>query len=119
MTILIEKRAALQALKAEIAEKQREIRNYSHEVSESDYDSMLDDCHDEVNICGSLYSPSYALKNLDRVAYDTGKSDYESSFDLDEVPEYVTLTEELEELENAETDLEEEIEVLEEEESAE
>lgn len=112
--ILNAKRNELKTLEAEIAEKEREIRNYSHEVTEDDYDAFLDEIYEDVDICGSVFSPSYALKNLDRTAYDTGKSDHESSIDLDDVPEYKELTEELEDLESRRDDLESEIEDLEE-----
>lgn len=112
-TILEQKRAELASVERDIAETEREIRNYSHEVSESEYDQVLDDCYEEIDVCGSLFSPSYALKNLDRVAYDCGKSDYESSIDLDEVPAYQELTSDLEDLEERRDSLEEEIADLE------
>lgn len=118
-TILDQKRAELLKVKQAIYEKQREIRNFSYESSEDEYDSYLDECYGDIDVCGSIYSASYALKELDPTAYRCGKSDYDSEKDLDDVPEYATLTEELEELESEETDLEEEIEALEEEESEE
>ena len=112
-TTLIEKRAELLKVKQAIYAKQIEIRNFSYESTEDEYDSHLDECYGDVDVCGSTYSASYALKELDPTAYRCGKSDYDSEKDLDDVPEYVTLTEELEELEEQETDLEEEIEELE------
>lgn len=112
--ILIEKRAELLEVKQAIYAKQREIRNFSYESTEDEYDSYLDGCYGDLDVCGSTFSASYALKNLDPTAYRCGKSDYDSEKDLDDVPEYVTLTEELEELEDKETDLENEIEELEE-----
>lgn len=41
------------------------------------YDDMLDECYDEVNICGYTYAPSVALYNIDPVAYRCGRSDWE------------------------------------------
>lgn len=114
--ILIEKRAELLTVKNEIAIKQREIRNFSYESTESDYDSFLDECYGDIEVCGNTYSASYALKELDPTAYRCGKVDYDSEKDLDDVPEYVTLQEELEELEDRESGLETEIEDLENEE---
>lgn len=111
--ILIEKRAELLEVKQTIYAKQREIRNFSYESTDDEYDSYLDGCYGDLDVCGSTFSASYALKNLDPTAYRCGKSDYDSEKDLDDVPEYVTLTEELEELEDKETDLENEIEELE------
>lgn len=109
--ILIEKRAELLEVKQAIYAKQREIRNFSYESTEDEYDSYLDGCYGDLDVCGSTFSASYALKNLDPTAYRCGKSDYDSEKDLDDVPEYVTLTEELE---DKETNLENEIEELEE-----
>lgn len=112
--ILIEKRAELVEVKQAIYAKQAEIRNFSYESTDDEYDSYLDGCYSDIDVCGSTFSASYALKNLDPTAYRCGKSDYEGTKDLDDVPEYVTLTEELEELEEQESDLESEIEELEE-----
>ena len=112
--ILIEKRAELLEVKQAIYAKQVEIRNFSYESTDDEYDSYLDECYGDLDVCGSTFSASYALKNLDPTAYRCGKADYDSEKDLDDVPEYVTLTEELEELEDKETDLENAIEELEE-----
>lgn len=49
-----------------------------------DYDDMLDDCYPGVDICGYKYSPSYALKAVDPIAYDCGFNDWLSSEDLNE-----------------------------------
>ena len=48
-------------------------------IDEAEYDEMLDECYEMVNICGYEYYPSYALYRLDRIAYDCGLSDYRSS----------------------------------------
>lgn len=114
--ILIEKRAELLEVKEAIYVKQREIRNFSYESTDDEYDSYLDECCGDIDVCGSLFSASYALKNLDPIAYRCGKSDYDSEKDLDDVEEYQELIQELEELEDRESDLESEIEELESEE---
>lgn len=117
-TILIEKRAELKTLEVEIAEKEREIRNFGlhYEVPDEEYDQMLDDCYGDIDVCGSTYSASYALKNLDPTAYNCGKSDFDSSYDYSATVEYQDLEEQLEELESRRDDLESEIEDLENEE---
>jgi hypothetical protein len=46
-----------------------------------DYNNLLDECHDEVKVCGYSYAPSDALKRLDPVAYDCGYNDHLSSTD--------------------------------------
>ena len=42
------------------------------------FDSMLDDCFADVDVCGMLWSPSVALKRIDPTAYHIGLADYES-----------------------------------------
>lgn len=48
-------------------------------VTEDVYDEMLDECYEEVKICGYGYSPSVALYRTDKIAYDCGLSDYRDS----------------------------------------
>ena len=101
----------IDAIKAEIETKQNEIDSFEYEVSESDFDSYLDD-EQSVNVCGMEFYPSDILKNCDPIAYNCAKSDYEPSYDLDDVEEYTDLLEELEELEFELEDLESELEDL-------
>lgn len=112
--ILIEKRAELLEVKQAIYAKQAEIRNFSYESTDDEYDSHLDEVYGDIAVVGGTYSASYALKELDPIAYRCGKLDFDSNKDLDDVEEYQELTKELEELEDRESDLESEIEELEE-----
>ena len=64
-------------------------------INEQEYDGMLDECHEMVTICGYEYYPSYALKNLDSVAYDCGFNDYKNSLLRD-------VEDEIERMENEE-----------------
>lgn len=48
------------------------------------YDEMLDDYWETVKICGFEYSPSHALKMVDKVAYECGYND-EISYIADEI----------------------------------
>ncbi|MCK9600306.1 MAG: hypothetical protein M0R66_02475 [Candidatus Omnitrophica bacterium] len=43
------------------------------------YDEMLDECYPVVTIAGMEYATSYALKNLDPIAYRCGMLDYADS----------------------------------------
>lgn len=45
-------------------------------IPEDDYDEMLDECYETINICGYEYMPSVALRRVDKVAYDCGYNDY-------------------------------------------
>lgn len=52
--ILIEKRAELLEVKQAIYAKQREIRNFSYESTDDEYDSYLDGCYGDLDVCGRL-----------------------------------------------------------------
>lgn len=54
------------------------VRNGQIKISESDYIDFLDECYEEVIICGMTFSQGGALKNLDPVAFRCGLGDYES-----------------------------------------
>lgn len=47
----------------------------SYEGEEA-YNDMLDECCDEVNICGMTYLPSVCLKKVDPIAYRCGLSEW-------------------------------------------
>ena len=55
-----------------------------HEAHEM-YDEMLDDCHDDVKICGMTYATSRALKDVDPIAYRCGFSDYTATLEEDNI----------------------------------
>lgn len=102
----------IDAIKADIENKQSEIDSFEYEISESDFDSYLDDVEETVTVCGMEFYPSDILKSCDPIAYRCAKSDYESSYDLDEVEEYSDLKDELEALESELEDFESELEDL-------
>ena len=101
----------IDAIKAEIENKQHAIDSFEYEISESDFNEFLDD-EGSVTVCGMEFYPSDILKNCDPVAYRCAKSDYESNYDLDDVEEYADLKDELEALESELEDLESELEDL-------
>lgn len=49
------------------------------EVTESEYEDVLDEIYGDVEICGMRYSSGRALRDLDPVAFRCGKIDYEDS----------------------------------------
>lgn len=100
----------IESLNDEIKTKQHEIDSFEYEVSDSDFDDVLDDVEDSVTVYGITFYPSYILKNCDPVAYRCAKADYESDYDLDSVAEYQDLKQELEDLENELEELESELE---------
>jgi len=57
------------------------LNNYNslqyHEIEDM-YSNILDECNEEVNICGMTYTPSYALKQIDPTAFRCGCADYSS-----------------------------------------
>lgn len=54
-----------------------------HEL-EDRFDEMLDECHEEVDICGLYYAPSFALYNVDPIAY---RQEYLGWLDSEELTE--------------------------------
>ena len=100
----------IDSIKADIENKQSEIDSFEYEVSESDFDSYLDEIEQPVNVCGMEFYPSDILKSCDPIAYRCAKADYESSYDLDDVEEYADLKDELEALESELEALESELE---------
>ena len=44
-------------------------------IPNSVVDDMIDDCYGPINICDFFYSPSFALKSTDALAYDDMKDD--------------------------------------------
>ena len=83
-------------LELEVINKEIEYFDASDYVNFDSYDEMIDDCNDEVVICGMCYTPSYALKEIDPIAYDVGFHDYCSNMELDSIPEYNKLVEDAE-----------------------
>ena len=90
----------IEVIESKIESLQNEIDNFEYEISESEFNDFLDDCYPEIELMGMTYNPSYALKELDPIAYNCAKSDYESNYDLDDCQEYTDLKEELEALED-------------------
>ena len=102
----------IESVKSDIENKQSEIDNFEYEISETDFDSVLDDNEQSVNVCGMQFYPSDILKICDPIAYRCAKSDYESNYDLDDVEEYCDLKDELEALESELEDFKSELEYL-------
>ena len=96
----------------EICTAQSNIETFEYSCSDDEYDEMLDDVYGDVEVCGGTYSSSQALKLLDPTAYNCGKGDYESNYDLDNCEEYSDLKDELESLENQLSDLENDLDEL-------
>lgn len=105
----------IEVLEKEISEKEEEIQSFdvSEYVSEESYDEMLDECYGEIEICGMAYMASDALKSIDPIAYRCGFNDYSDTIEPDSIAEYNDLVEEKEALEYELTDLEDELERLE------
>ena len=59
-------------------EDARDAAEYIMEnCDEECYDDFLDECYEEVEICGYKYAPSVALYHVDPTAYRCGRSDWE------------------------------------------
>ena len=61
-----------------------EVAQYIIENLDEDvYDEMLDECYEEIEICGYSYAPSIALYRVDKIAYQCGMNDYYDSLSSD------------------------------------
>ena len=88
----------IENIELNISELKADIDSFEYSLTESEFDEHLDDCYDEVSICGMTYTASQVLKECDPIAYRCMKSDYESNFDLDDCTEYTDMVDELESL---------------------
>lgn len=57
----------------------RLLVEYNDEECENNYDDVLDEIYEDVNICGYTYQASHAFRLVDQIAYRCGLSDYKSS----------------------------------------
>ena len=48
---------------------------YEVQISENEYEEMLNDTYETVEICGMTYEAGYALKEVDPVAFRCGLAD--------------------------------------------
>lgn len=105
--------AAIEAKKAEVKEKERELDNFELDVDdyEESYREALDS-EGPVVIAGMKFDPSYALRELDPTAYRCGLNDYVDSLEKDDDPKYKELAGEIETLRDELDALESELEDL-------
>ena len=109
--------SAIEAKKAEIKAKQKELDNFEIDPyeHEEEYCESIDEMG-EVFIGSLTYQASMVLKEVDPTAYRCGLVDFVDSLDVSDDPAYKELEEELETLEDELSDLETDLEYLEEEE---
>lgn len=96
-------------LKKEIDRLEKKLENF--EVNPEDHEREYDDCineQGEVIITGITFSPADILKEIDPTAYRCGLIDFvDACIDRDDLPEYRSIENELEDLKNELEDLEE------------
>jgi hypothetical protein len=54
------------------------IKEIEYCITDGEYRDLLDELYGDVEICGMTFSSGYALKELDPIAFDCGKNDYET-----------------------------------------
>ena len=102
----MKKSEKIEELIQQIGEKKVELEELDNwESDENDYDSYIDDSFGDVDVMGISYSMSQVLKGVDKIRYNMGKSEWE-----DEERE-----KKKEEIQNEISDLEYDLEELEEE----
>lgn len=104
--------AEINSINEQIENLQSQLDHFEYEVSESDFDNFLDDCHESVTVAGMEFYASDVLKSCDPVAYRCAKSDYESNYDVEDCAEWQDLDRELLDLRSKLEDLESELEDL-------
>lgn len=55
-----------------------DVRDGEVVLADEEYVDHLDECYDDVEVCGYSYGAGRLLKEVDPVAFGCGKSDYES-----------------------------------------
>ena len=55
-----------------------DVRDGEVVLADKEYVDHLDECYDDVEVCGYSYGAGRLLKEVDPVAFGCGKSDYES-----------------------------------------
>lgn len=111
---------AIEAKKAEINAKQKEIDTFEpldEDGVEDAYLEFLDECYGEIKIGCCTFSPSRVLKELDPIAFNCGLSEWvdgEFSSNPENFSDFVDLKKDLDELQDELSDLESELEALEE-----
>ena len=71
----------------------------SNHFTEDDYAAYMDEVSEQVEVAGMMFNQSDILKALDYTAFRCGYLDYIDTIDLDSIPAYAELIEELEGLE--------------------
>lgn len=54
------------------------------ELTDKEFEDVLNEMYPAVNICGMTYSAGYALRQIDEIAFNMAKSDYEDTLEDDE-----------------------------------
>lgn len=103
----------IEITKSKISVLENDISSYEYSISDDDYIEILNNNYNTVIICDMAYDAGYALYNIDNVAFNCSKSDYESCYDLDSCDEYNDLNTDLESENDKLQELEEELEELE------
>lgn len=115
LNTLIVKRDEIQSqidsIQSSIDELKGCINNFEYECSEREFDEILDSEGEQHTSVGSFY-PSDILKSCDPIAYRCAKSDYESSYDLDDCEEYTDMVEQLDDLESDLSSLESDLDSI-------
>lgn len=70
---------AIEELKKDIKDKEEEIKDLDNfELSDDEYDDVLDGISGDIEVFGTNYSASQVLKNVDEIRYNLGKSEEEA-----------------------------------------
>lgn len=91
-----EQKQLLEELQDELQRIEKEIEDYEPDPDtfEEQYDEVLDETYPAYKIGSGVYPASHVLKELDRIAYDTGLNDFVDTIEKDDDPHYQELLDE-------------------------
>lgn len=100
---------SLEEMRDTLRKLENEIYNFVLEVDDyaDEFEDMLDNEGDDIEILGGSFCASTVLKELDPIAYNEGLANYVDSVDVEEIEEYQELIEKKENLELEIEELEE------------
>ena len=96
-------------VKEELAAKRKALENFELDPDDftDQYDEMLRECTGDIKIGSLTFDADQVLRECDPTAYRCGLVDYIDSIDKTDTEGYKAIEEEIEELENELSDLEE------------
>jgi len=59
------------------------VEKIENDLTNTDFEEILNDMYEDVNICGYIYSQGRILREIDEIAFNEMKNNYEDSLNRD------------------------------------